>query len=89
MELTWTSRKRASRYELGTVLRPWHQPAMSAYHDDLQLFNTGVGVGLDSFALRIADFVVYFPFAGIRCRCLYPEKLWLYLQAEERLTNIG
>lgn len=52
---------------------------MSAYHEYLQLFNTGFEIGVNGFALRIAGRVAYLPFACIRCRCLYPEKLWLYL----------
>jgi hypothetical protein len=34
---------------------------MLAYHDDLQLFNTGFKVGVNRSALRIAELVVYFP----------------------------
>jgi hypothetical protein len=34
---------------------------MLAYHDDLQLFNTRVEVGVNRSVLRIAELVVYFP----------------------------
>lgn len=72
-----SSRKRASRHVLELELKP--QAAVSAYDKHLQLSNIGIEIGVNGFALHVAELVVYLPFACNRCRCLYPGKLWLCL----------
>lgn len=73
------SRKRASRYELGIVLQnPWHQPAMSAYHEDLLLFNTGFELGVNEFALHRRALCIFLSHAFV-VDVYTPERLWLIL----------